>query len=295
VKPPQSIPRPDALAGIRRRDPPAATLVEVIGDDADQMTRVGMEAYGGMRHFVSEGDRVVITPNFAWARPPEVGATTRPEMVRRIIELCWDAGAKSIVCLDYASDMTPRAFKVSGAYKAIQGTGARLLSPWSPEQFVRVGDFHRAGFHDEKLGWQAVASVLTRCDVLIDMPVFKHHRDVGVTGALKKLMGCVWRRAGYHHVGIHRCIAELSSVLRPTLTVMDAVQVLSTNGPNGPGKLVKPGRVVIAADPVLADAHACQWLEVEPKEVEYLARAAKLKVGQLSVGDSEIERITVKA
>ena len=294
IKPPVYIPRDDTLAGIRQVKAPGAELIEVAGDRCDEMVKLGLRAIGGIKLFVSPGDRVVLSPNFAWARPPGTGATTDPEMVREVINACWGAGAREVVCLDYASDMTPRAFKVCGAYKATEGTNARLLSPWSAEQFIRVDDFKRGKLHaSDKIGWQAVASVLMRCDVLINMPIFKHHREVGATGALKKLMGCVWRRSTYHAVNLDGCIAELASVIRPTLTIMDGTRILTTNGPNGPGKVATVNRMVLSVDPLLADAYACRWLEKDPLKIKHLALAAKLGVGKIDVSKGKIETVRV--
>ena len=294
TKPPMYIQRSDALGGIRRVKAPEAELIEVTGDRPDEMVELGLRAIGGVKLFINQGDRVVVTPNFAWAKPPGTGVTTDPEMVREVIKICWDAGAREVVCLDYASDMTPRAFRVCGAYKATEGTGARLLSPWSAEQFVRIDDFNKGKIHaGKKIGWQAVASVLLRCDVLINMPVFKHHREVGVTGSLKKLMGCVWRRSTYHAVDLDRCIAELASVIRPTLTIMDGTRILTTNGPDGPGKVATVNRMLVSVDPLLADAYACRWLKKDPHKVKHLALAAQLGVGQIEVAKGKIERVGI--
>ncbi len=287
------VPRKDTLTGIRKVKTPEADLVVVAGNSAEHMASLGVKAAGGMSHFVREGDRVVITPNFAWATTPGRAVTTSPELVRRVVEMCVQAKASSITCLDYATDRTPRAFRINGAYDAVKGTGATLLSPWSPEQFVQIDDFIKYPLHAKKLTWQGVPSALLRCDVLINMPVFKHHREVQVTGALKKLMGCVWRRATYHSVDLEGCIAELAATIRPTLTIMDASRILATNGPNGPGRVDHVERVLVSTDPVLADAYACRWLSVEPDKVPHLVKAAKLGVGTLDVKSAAIERITI--
>ena len=62
------------------------------------LTRKTLEAAGGINRFVSRGDVVVIKPNISWARPPKMAATTNPEVLQAVIELCQEAGAK----LDFA-------------------------------------------------------------------------------------------------------------------------------------------------------------------------------------------------
>lgn len=291
VRPPVSVARADTLTGIKRVKPPGADLVVGYSENPAKVLRTAVAAIGGIKLIVHPGATVVLTPNFALARPVSAGATTSPDVVREVIKLCHEAGAAEIICLDHTYHPTPRAFRVNGAYSAIAGTKARLLSPWSAEQYVVINDFHKGKLHREKLAWQAVPSVLLRADVLINMPVFKHHRDAGITGSVKKLMGCVWRRTAYHETGLQDCIAELGSIIRPTLTVMDATRFLSTNGPDGPGRVVHKNRVLVSLDHVLADAYACRWLGLKPQDVPYLMGAAKLGAGSVDVERAKIERV----
>jgi uncharacterized protein (DUF362 family) len=294
VMPPAAAPREDMLSGISRVKAPEAELIVASGKDPAAMVRLAVEAIGGIRHFVARGSRVVLSPNFAWSRPVRAGITTNPAVVREVIRLCEEAGAREVVCVDYTTDATPRAFRVNGAFEALQGTRARLLSPASAEQHVRIGDFDRGKLHAGRLRWQAVAQELLRCDVLISLPVFKHHREVRVTGAVKKLMGCVWRRAAYHKVDLHGCIAELGSILRPTLVVTDATRLLCSNGPEGPGKVCVPDQVLVSTDPVLADAFACRHVGVEPRRVRYLREAQRLGVGSMELSKKRIEYVTAR-
>jgi uncharacterized protein (DUF362 family) len=292
ARPPVRVSKEDTLSGIRQVKAAGPEMAVVEGKAGARMTRLAVKALGGIERFVQRGDVVVLTPNFALARPEGTGVSTSIEIVREVIGMCREAGAGEIICLDHTYMPTPLAYRINGAYKAIEGTGARLLSPWSAEQYVEVGDFQKGELHRTQLGWQAVPSVLLRADVLIDLPVFKHHRAAGVSGALKKLMGCVWRRGSYHAVDLQGCIAELASILRPTLTVMDATTILSTNGPDGPGRLV-PGRTVLAShDPVMADAYACRFLHVDPARVRHLTRAAALGVGSVAVDESRIQKLS---
>lgn len=294
VLPPAAAPLEDTLGGIRRlKQPPGAELIEVAGTKPARMVRVGLEAIGGMRQFVERGSRVVISPNFAWARPAGAGVTTEPDLVHEVILLCQEAGAREVICLDNTTDPVPRAYRVNGAYQAIAGTRARLLSPWSAEQYVRVGDFDKVELHDRRLGWQAVPQEILRCDALISMPVFKHHREVQVTGAIKKMMGCIWRREVYHKVDLQGCLAELAAVLRPSLVITDATRVLASNGPQGPGKVKQVERVLVSTDPVLADSYACRWLGVDPSKVRYLTEAAKLGAGSQEMSKQRIELVGV--
>lgn len=292
VLPPAEAPLDNMLSGIRRIEPKGVELVEVRGQDAAKMVRTGIEAIGGMRRFVDRGSRVVLSPNFAWARPAGSGVTTDPAVVHEVILLCQEAGAREVICIDNTTDEVPRAYRINGAYHALAGTRARLLSPASAEQYVRIGDFNRFELH-RRLSWQAVPQALLRCETFISLPVFKHHREVGVTGAIKKQMGCIWRREAYHKVDLPGCLAELAATLRPTLVVTDARRILTQNGPDGPGKAKQVDRLLVSTDPVLADAHACRYLDLEPGAVPYLDRAARLGAGSAELRKDRIEQVVI--
>jgi len=291
VKPALRLSRERALAGIRelKRDTP--DLVEVAGVSSPEMLAAGLVAFGGGKPLIRKGDRVVLTPNFALARPAHTGVSSDPDLVKAMIDHCFDAGAREVTCLDHSYSEVPRAFRVNGAFEAVKGSKARLLSPWSPDQYAVINDFSVGELHREKLEWQAVPELLLRADVLVNLPVFKHHRDAMMSGAIKKLMGLIWRRAVYHETDLHGCIGELAAVIKPTFTVMEAQHILSTNGPDGPGKLKPINKLLVTRDPLLADTHACRWLDLDPDKVGYLTRAAKLKAGSMDVDRATIERI----
>ena len=291
TRPALEVPRDDALANIRKHEISGPDLVEVAGNDAVKMLAAALPIFSDDKPLVNRGDRVVITPNYALARPQGTGVATEASLVKAMIRYCESAGARDITCLDHSYHPAPRAFRVNGAFEAVSGTSARLISPWSPDQYVVINDFKAGKLHRDKLEWQAVPEQLLRCDVFIDMPVFKHHRDAGMSGAVKKLMGCIWRRAVYHDVDLQGCIGELAAVMRPTITVMDAVQVLAENGPDGPGKVKPVNRLLVSADPVLADTYACSYLGVKPDAIGYLKKAAELGAGRMDVKGASIKTI----
>jgi uncharacterized protein (DUF362 family) len=89
------------------------------------------------------------------------------------------------------------------------------------------------------------------CDVFINLPAAKSHSATGVSLGMKGLMGVIWDR-GYFHakVDLHQAIADLSSVIKPTLTIIDASRALITGGPSGPGKVERLDTIIAGVDPV---------------------------------------------
>ncbi|MCJ7679312.1 MAG: DUF362 domain-containing protein, partial [Candidatus Aminicenantes bacterium] len=80
--------------------PAIPDLAYIQGESPAQITKTAVEAIGGMGRFISKGDRVMIKPNIGWDRRPEQAACTNPEVVRALVEMCRDAGAKEVKVMD---------------------------------------------------------------------------------------------------------------------------------------------------------------------------------------------------
>jgi uncharacterized protein (DUF362 family) len=133
-------------------------------------------------------------------------------------------------------------------------------------------------------------------DVLIDVPVAKHHSLAGLTLGMKNLIGLLEPRGrGAFHGRLHQNIADLVTLFRPTLTVVDAVRTLMAHGPTG-GNLddVRWQNTVIAsADIVAADAYAATLFDRQPKDIEYIAIADDMGLGSADLTSLQIEELSL--
>ena len=57
-------------------------------DQALTMVRAALEEMGGVEHFIAKGDVVVIKPNVAFDKNPDLAATTQPDTVSAVVKLC---------------------------------------------------------------------------------------------------------------------------------------------------------------------------------------------------------------
>ncbi len=97
------------------------------------------------------------------------------------------------------------------------------------------------------------------------------------------------------HRNLAQRIADLTSLVRPTLTVVDAVRILTAHGPTG-GSLndVQQTDTIIAShDIVAADAYAATLFGLEGKDVGYVRAAADMGLGTLDLDGVKIEEIHV--
>jgi uncharacterized protein (DUF362 family) len=126
-------------------------------------------------------------------------------------------------------------------------------------------------------------------DVLIALPQAKSHSNTGVSMGIKGSMGLIWDRWSFHSkYNINEALADLATVLRPALTVLDATRALTTGGPGGPGEVVKPNLVIAGTDPVAVDSFGVSvapWYgqRFKGRQVEHLLAASQRGLGQIDV------------
>lgn len=274
------------------RTPPhdAAYLAVARGLDPKAMTRVAIAAIGGIERFVRNGNDVIIKPNICVDyRSYEYGATTNPLVVAALVELCLGAGARRVRVMDLPFGGSPeRAYANSGIAEAVQAAGGQM-------EVMNKAKFRETEipFGRDITSWQVYQDILT-ADLVIDVPVAKHHSLARLTLAGKNLLGVVLN-ANRIHANLGQRIADLVSLVRPNLTVVDAVRTLMTRGPTG-GNLddVRLTNTVIAShDLVAADAYAATLFDLTGAEIAYVKAAANMGLGTLDLRSVSVEEVTV--
>jgi uncharacterized protein (DUF362 family) len=141
--------------------------------------------------------------------------------------------------------------------------------------------------------WPVYQEILT-ADVVVNIPVAKHHSLARLSLGGKNIMGVIQHRNRIH-ANLGQRIADLVSLVRPTLTVVDAIRTLMAHGPTG-GNLddVKTRNVVIASsDIVAADAYAATLFELTGKDITYVKAAADMGLGVLDLDSIKIAEAAV--
>ncbi|MDL2317195.1 DUF362 domain-containing protein [Desulfovibrio sp. OttesenSCG-928-A18] len=247
--------------------------------------RAAVEMLGGMGRFVKAGQKVVIKPNMSFAQGPDSATNTHPEVVREILVMCKEAGAAKVRVLDHSLQNAEQALGLSGIRDACNGVedgichhlmqpGFYSESPLEQGREMRLNSFMRD---------------VLEADVLIAVPVAKSHGGAGVSLSLKGQMGLILDRRSMHsRYDLHTAIVDLNTRVKPHLAVIDATRVLTTGGPGGPGKVIRPGEVIASADPVAADATAVasyEWYgqKMQPRQVGYIRMAHERGLGRMDI------------
>ncbi|MCX7797589.1 MAG: DUF362 domain-containing protein [Melioribacter sp.] len=263
-------------------------LVAIKGGEPDKMFDEAIKSLGGMKTFIRKNQTVLIKPNIGWDVSPERAANTNPKLVKRVIEHCYEAGAKKVYVFDHTCDDWKRCYSNSGIEKAVKDAGGEIV-PANSENYYHEVEIKNG----KKLKKDKVHELVLECDVFINMPILKNHGSTRLTISMKNLMGVVWDRGYWHRTDLHQCIADFSTFRKPDLNIVDAYYVLKSNGPRGVSlsDVVIMKSQIISRDIVAADAAAAKLFGLNPDEIRHISLAHEMGVGTKDLNSLKINRI----
>jgi uncharacterized protein (DUF362 family) len=278
---------PQEVWAMAPKDKAQPVLAKVQGADYAKITGEAIQTLGGMKKFVNAGETVVVKPNMAWDRAPELAANAHPLVVRQVVELCLDAGAKKVKVLDHTCHDARKAYKNSGIQDAVEA----LKDPRAVVEFVDERRFVEMQVEGAKAlkKWYFYKDIL-EADRFINIPIAKHHSESRLTMAMKNMMGAIGGWRGRIHVGLHQNISDMNLLLRPDLHVLDATRILLKNGPSG-GKIedVEVRNLVLAgADPVALDAYGTTLFGLKPGDLGYITKAFEAGRGEMDLSKIKV-------
>ncbi|MGO8987641.1 MAG: DUF362 domain-containing protein [bacterium] len=264
----------------------------VISGEPAAATRKALEAIGGISRFVKKGQRVVLKPNMSFARTPDLSATTHPLVVATVAQACMEAGAQQVLVLDHTLHRAEICLERTGirdACKIISGVHVLALQERTFFREVKVPK-------GKDLESVEVVKEILDGYILINIPVAKSHSATGVSLGMKGLMGLVWDRESFHsRFNINQAIADLGTVIKPELTILDATRALVSGGPGGPGEVKKPNLIIAGTDPVAVDSYGVSivpWYgqNFKGRQVEHLLAAYEKGLGKIDIDQLKVSR-----
>ena len=227
-----------------------------------------LDSLGGFEKFAKPGMKVLLKVNLLGAFKPEKHVTTNPALLKAVIRLCQKQKCKVFVGDSPAISAGfgfRDAARIAGFEKVCKETGAKFVELDEPvERLSKNCHAARRLFVSKKL---------EGFDLIINLPKLKTHVFTGYTGAVKNLYGCVPKRIkGQYHLRFptperfSRMLLDLHELVRPQLSIMDAVVGMEGNGPSA-GKPKKIGLLLasescLALDFVALKAVGLDWREI---------------------------------
>jgi len=189
---------------------------------------------------------------------------------------------------DHTCDEWRACYTNSGIEKAASDAGAQVV-PANSERY-----YHDISIPEGRRLTEAKEhELILESDVLINVPVLKHHGGASITVAMKNLMGNVWDRRFYHRNDLHQCITDYATYRKPDLNVVDAYRVMMRNGPRGVSveDVVTMEAQVISTDIVAADAASSLMFGLQPAEVGHIRMGEEMGIGTMQLDNLNINRL----
>jgi uncharacterized protein (DUF362 family) len=251
----------------------------------------GLEALGGLGRYIKSGQTVLIKPNMAWAVDPEGAANTNPALIAHMVKNILNLGAKKVYVYDNTCDNWSDAYRMSGLESAATDAGATVAPAYQEGYFQKVtipggATLKTTQYHELYL----------EADVIINVPVLKHHGGAKMTAAMKNLMGAIWDRRPLHREGLDETIPDLLLYKKPNLHVVDAARVMLNGGPRGRGdtRYLSSQMLLVSEDPVAVDAACAKILEASGlKAPDYIRQGESLGLGVADLTKLNVQRLSV--
>lgn len=263
----------------------APRVVAFKGEAAATVRRV-VAALGGIKQFVSRGDKVVIKPNMGFAVPVLRSSNTDTTVIHTLAELALEAGAKSVQVLDNPVHPIAMCKLRNGIAKAMEDLDDVHVELIKDEKFFADVSIPQG----KQLKRTQVMRAILECDTLINAPMAKCHGGSLVSFSLKNWMGAVKNRHEWHNTfELHQAIADFATYIKPKLTVLDATRALVTGGPGGPGEIRHLQTIIGGTDQVAIDSWAVTlspWngRTLRAEDVPHIRLAAQMGVGSMDLG-----------
>lgn len=227
---------------------------------------------------LEDKDRVLIKVNFICEKTWETGATTDPIVVEALIKKVSDLGCEVyIVESDATITNADKAYARTGMKEMCERNGVEFLNLRNVQEKIKIPIAD-----GEVLKRITVPRIVTESAV-ISAAKLKTHANTGVTLGMKNMFGLLPEKfkGKYHAIGISKVVVDISSVLKPALTVIDGFVGMEGNGPIN-GKPVQMGLIIAGKDVVATDAVGCRVMDIDPSEIKHIRKAHEKGLGTIS-------------
>jgi uncharacterized protein (DUF362 family) len=254
---------------------------------AAKLARQAIDGLGGMSRFVKRGDKIWIKPNIGWDRTPEQAGNTNPYVVAEIVKMCLDAGAKTVKVGDNSCHSAVKTYAASGIAAAVKPLGAEVV-------YLNRDRYKETAVRGERVKTLMLYPDIIDADLVINIPIVKHHVLANATLGMKNYMGVMDNRAPFHQ-DFATCLSDITRFMKPRLSVLDAVRILTAHGPTG-GKLedVAVKTIVAASTDIVAMDSLGLEIFGKPAAETRKARSIIKYAAQVGLGKANYKDLAVK-
>ena len=259
------------------------------GMDHGHTIEAAVVALGGMKRFIKNGDVVLIKPNVAFDRPAALATTTHPDSLRAVARMVMDAGAKKVILADNPINSPAGCFLKSGLQAVATEMDLELMYP-------QISNYTQLEMDGEILRhWPMFYEPFRKADKVIGLAPCKDHNLCSASMTMKNWYGMLGGRRNQFHQHIHSIVSDFAMMVKPTLVILDAMNILKSNGPTG-GRLsdVKEVNTVVAGtDMVSVDSYGyTNLLGRDIANLDYIHKAHERGLGNMHWKDMRLKEVT---
>ncbi len=268
------------------------SIQKIHDDDVEKSVFKALELINAQHLFQNEGMKILIKPNILLGKPPERAVTTHPEVIRAVIHWLRQYKPSEIYVCDSSGGselhITERSMKDSGILKMCDEENVNCVPFEKTERKI---------YHVEnplELDQFASSILIDEADLIINMPKIKTHGQCLFTCCIKNLFGTILRinkpKTHAQYPTINRfsaALADIYSVSKPQLTVVDGYYCQEGNGPSK-GDVVKMNLILAGYDGVALDTVVCNIIGIDINNVIHVLKAEEKALGTTNLNDIEI-------
>jgi uncharacterized protein (DUF362 family) len=222
------------------------------------------------------GKKVVLKPNLVDYAPGDA-INTHPLLVLAAAESFRRMGAKSVLVAEGPGHQrdTELVLSQSGYQESLRDEKIRFVD-LNRDELIRTP--LRASYMGMKSLW--LPRAVLEADFLVSMPKIKTHHWSGVTLSMKNMFGVVpgsrygWPKNILHWNGIQESILDLCATVPVHFVIADGIAAIEGNGPlNGTPRPLR--KIVVAYDPVAADATCARLMGFEPDRIVHIQEGSR--------------------
>jgi len=225
---------------------------------------------GGLEKFVKPGDSVLLKPNFIAPRSRRHATQTDPAVILETARLLKDLGARPFIADSPAWANTFDCVKALKLDESLKELAVPIRQLDKPKKC-------RVGAKKIRVG---ISSVALDADVIVNLPKFKSHQQLGATFAVKNMFGCVCgkKKALWHFIKGNRqdqfceLLIDIYKYLNPALTIIDAVTAMDGSGPIR-GRARPLGWLIGGTDPIACETICAKLVNIEPEDIPIIKTA----------------------
>ena len=268
----------------------AVSIIQVKNDAVEDAVRRAIAEVDGTSVIPSRST-VLIKPNVVNPSPSGSGHVTDARVTEAVTRVVLETNPRTVVIGEGSSvgydfrglKDTMHCLEVSGTAGVARRLGVELVDLNRDERVeVRAENAYvMETFAVARTAWEA--------DVIVCLPVVKTHVRTGITCELKNMKGVLpgYEKKRSHRMGLDRAIVDLNRLMRPHLTVVDALVGLEGTHTH-PEDRVQLGVVLAGTDVVAVDAVCATLMGFDAALVHHIRLAAEAGLGIADLAQIEV-------